>query len=95
MEKIGIIKSVSPVRTIQGNQGEMKIVDVVIDSGADQFVFSAFDKVADRFANGANLVGSLVLVHLIGSVREKDGKLFQSMRCDLVALLVDLTPKAF
>lgn len=95
MEKIGIIKSVSPTRTLQGNQGEMKIVDVVIDSGSDQIVFSAFDKVAERFANSENLIGSLVLVHLIGSVREKDGKLFQSMRCDLVALLVDLSPKAF
>lgn len=95
MEKIGIIKSVSPVRTLQGNQGEMKIVDVVIDSGADQLVFSAFDKVADRFVNSENLIGSLVVVHLIGSVREKDGKLFQSLRCDLVALLVDLSPKAF
>lgn len=95
MEKIGIIKSVSPVRILQGNQGEMKIVDVVIDSGADQFVFSAFDKVADRFVNSENLIGSLVVVHLVGSVRDKDGKLFQSLRCDLVALLVDLSPKAF
>lgn len=95
MEQIGIIKSVSPVRVLQGNQGEMKIVDVVIDSGADQLVFSAFDKVAERFTNSENLIGSLVLVHLICSVREKDGKLFQSMRCDLVALLVDFSPKAF
>lgn len=95
METIGIIKTVSPVRTIQGNQGEMKIVDVVIDSGTDVLLFSAFDKVADRFTNGAIKVGSLVRVHLIGSVREKDGKSFQSMRCDSVAVLVDLTPKAF
>lgn len=95
METIGIIKSVSSVRTIQGNQGEMKIVDVVIDSGADVLLFSAFDKVADRFINATNMVGSLVCVHLTGSVREKDGKSFQSMRCDSVAILVDLTPKAF
>lgn len=95
METIGIIKSVSSVRTIQGNQGEMKIVDVVIDSGTDVFVFSAFDKVADRFVNASNMVGSLVRVHLTATVRDKDGKSFQSMRCDSVAILVDLTPKAF
>lgn len=95
METIGIIKSVSSVRTLQGNQGEMKIVDVVIDSGTDVLLFSAFDKVADRFINASNMVGSLVRVHLMASVRDKDGKLFQSMRCDSVAILVDLTPKAF
>lgn len=95
MDVICVIKSVSPVRTLQGNQGEMKIVDVVVSKGTDELVFSAFDKVADRFTNGSIKEGSLLQVHLVGSVREKDGKYFQSLRCDQVGILYDPTSKPF
>ncbi len=79
MEVIGIISEVSAPRTIQGNQGNSQVVDVVINSGADSFVASAFDKMAQKVAS-EEVKGNLCSCQMEATAREHNGKKFQSLR---------------
>lgn len=81
MDVLAVIKSVSPVRMLQSANGqEVKIVDVVVSLGCDQFIMSAFDKVAEKFEKQEIKVGTFCQIQAQASIREKDGKHFQSLR---------------
>lgn len=86
MDFIGNVKEISQPRVLQGNQGETKIVDVVVDGG-DVITASAFDKVADMFIGGNIKVGHLVKCRISASVRSKDDKKFQSLRIESIVVL--------
>lgn len=92
MEIIGIIQSVSEPKVINGNQGDVKIVDVVVNGGDDVLLMSAFDKMADAFVNGTLRVGYLCKVRATASLRSKEGRTFQSIRMDACAKLLDASP---
>ncbi len=79
MEVIGIISSVSAPRTILGNQGDSQVVDVVINSGSDSFVVSAFDKMAQKVASD-EVKENLCICLVEATAREHNGKTFQSLR---------------
>lgn len=81
MDVLAVIKSVSPVRTLQGVNGqEVKVVDVAVSLGCDQFVMSAFDKVVEKFEKQEIKVGTFCQIQAQAAIREKDGKQFQSLR---------------
>lgn len=86
MDFIGNVKEVSQPRVLQGNQGETKIVDVVV-SGGDEVICSAFDKVAESFISQSIKVGHLVKCRISASVRSKDDKKFQSLRIESIVVL--------
>lgn len=89
MEFIGLVKEVSQARVLQGNTGDVKIVDVLVDGG-DVIMASAFDKVADMFTNESIKVGSLAKLRITASVRDtRDGKRFQSLRIEAATMLFD------
>lgn len=94
MEVIAILKEVSQPRVLQGNQGTLTVVDIKVDAGVDEFVMSAFDKMAESFTSGTIKVNSVIKVRATASVRSKDGKNFQSMRVDACKMLID-TEKVF
>lgn len=89
MEINAIVKSVSNARSLNGRNGELKMVDVVVSNGLDEFVTTAFDKVAEMFEKQSVKAGMYCVCRLRASIREHDGKQFQSISLDAVAPIID------
>lgn len=81
MERLAKVKSVAPMRTFEtsdynGNKREVKVVEIEMQSGFDNFVVSAFDKTAEQIDTLGLKEGAYYFISL--SLRaqtvEKDGK---------------------
>lgn len=89
MEVFGKIEKVSQPRVLQGNQGDLKVVDVTVNCGCDSFLMGAFDKLADAFTSGTIKQGCLCHIKATATVRESKEKSFQSMRMDSCSMMID------
>jgi len=81
MYRLVTIKDQLPERKFQTNTGEASAIDIVIDDGLNQFVATAFDKVALELAAHPLPIGGCYAVDLSFKVNQKDGRYFQSVRC--------------
>ena len=86
MELIAIVKEKSEKRVLNGQQGEITMVDVVLQSGGDEIICTAFDKEAEKISN-TNYANCIVKANLTFTGREKDGRKFQSIRLDRLTTL--------
>lgn len=87
MELIGVIVKVGDARELDGAQGKIKMVDVVVNAGTDHLVATAFEKTAELITHPDFKPWSLMKMRLTTQVREKDGKLFNSIRLEAFGYL--------
>lgn len=69
MEKMLIVVSQAAAREFQGSDGTVKVVDLNLSDGINQFLVSAFDKQAQRLIDNPLSAGSLINADLQFSVR--------------------------
>ena len=86
MEFIAIVKEKSEKRVLNGQQGEITMVDVTLQCGGDEIICTAFDKEAEKISN-TNYANCIVKANIAFTMREKDGRKFQSARLDRLAVM--------
>lgn len=86
MEFIAIVKEKSEKRVLSGQQGEITMVDVVLQGGGDEIICTAFDKEAEKVSN-TNYTNCIVKANIAFSMREKDGRKFQSARLERLSVM--------
>lgn len=94
MEKMVIVVSQATAREFQGNDGTVKVVDLTLSDGINQFLASAFDKQAQRLIDTPLAPGSLINADLQFSIRNyktEKGE-FASQQVRLVAFGVIVNP---
>lgn len=64
-----IVVSQAAAREFQGSDGTVKVVDLNLSDGINQFLVSAFDKQAQRLIDNPLAAGSLINADLQFSVR--------------------------
>lgn len=96
MNVLCTIASQGEARTFEGTRGTGTAVDVVLKSGSNTIIASAFDTLAERIIKGEFNAQTLLSADIAFTVRQKkDGdKIFQSCRIDNLAVIFD-SSKAF
>lgn len=94
MEKMMIVVSQAAAREFQGNDGTVKVVDLNLSDGINQFLASAYDKQAQRLIDQPLPAGSLITADLQFSVRnfKTDKGEFASQQVRLTAFGVIVKP---
>lgn len=86
MELIAIVKEKSEKRVLNGQQGEITMVDVTLQGGGDEIICTAFDKEAEKVSN-TNYTNCIVKASIAFATREKDGRKFQSARLEHLTIM--------
>lgn len=86
MEFIAIVREKSEKRVLNGQQGEITMVDVTLSSGGDEIICTAFDKEAEKISS-TNYANCIVKANIAFTTREKDGRKFQSVRLDRLFIM--------
>lgn len=96
MNVLCTIASHGEARTFEGTRGTGTAIDVVLKSGNNAIIASAFDALAERIIKGEFNAQTLLSADITFMVRQsKDGdKSFQSCRIDSLAVIFDMS-KAF
>lgn len=95
MNVLCTIASHGEARTFEGTRGTGTAIDVVLKSGSNAIIASAFDALAERIIKGEFNAQTLLSADITFMVRQsKDGKTFQSCRIDNLAVIFDMS-KAF
>lgn len=95
MNVLCTIASHGEARTFEGTRGTGTAVDVVLKSGNNMIIASAFDALAERIIKGELNAQTFLSADITFMVRQsKDGKTFQSCRIDNLAVIFDMS-KAF
>lgn len=96
MDVLCTISSHGEPRTFEGTRGNSTAIDVVLKSGNNTIIASAFDTLAERIIKGEFNAQTLLSADITFTVRQKkDGdKLFQACRIDNLAVIFDMA-KAF
>lgn len=92
MHVLCTLASHGEARTLTGARGEVTAVDVILKSGNETIIATAFDKMADKFSKEEITQNSLLSAHLTFTARTtNDGKTFQSCRIEDIAVVFDCT----
>lgn len=96
MNVLCTIASHGEARTFEGTRGTGTAIDVVLKSGSNTILASAFDALAERIIKGEFNAQSLLSADIVFTVRQsREGdKMFQSCRIDNLAVIFDMS-KAF
>lgn len=86
MEIIAIVKEKFEKRVLNGQQGEITMVDVILQSGGDEIICTAFDKEAEKVSS-TNYANCIVKANIAFVIREKDGRKYQSTRLDRLVIM--------
>lgn len=95
MQILCILESVGESRTFQVAGDDILAVDLILKSGSDVIIATAFDKLADRIIKGGKNGKKLFSASLTFATRTKDERTFQSCRLNDLVEIFELEPQAF
>lgn len=91
MHVICVLDEVKRVDTFNGQRGEVKVADVILKSGSDVIIASAFDEMASKFESGALKKGVLYSADLFFSVVNGEKGTFQRCSINKIDTLYDVS----